>query len=117
MLVFESCNCRVASSGRAACSNAQAGASAAAPKAVPAQPDAADDPITVVGWNIGLDDADIGTIAERIGAFEGVDLWGIAEVNRTNAVSALEAAPGVIHDSANEKEEDDSTGENPSLDL
>lgn len=34
MPVFESCNCRVASSGRAACSNAQAGASAAFVEAV-----------------------------------------------------------------------------------
>ena len=58
----------------------------------PAQPDAAGDPITVVGWNIGLDDAAIGAIAERIGVFAGVDLWSIAEVNCTNAVSALEAA-------------------------
>lgn len=55
----------------------------------------ADDRMTVAGWNVGLDDADVATIAERIAAFDGVDLWGIAEVNRTNAVPSLEKAAEV----------------------
>lgn len=50
-----------------------------------------DEAITVAGWNIGLDDADVDTVAARIGAFDGVDLWGLAEVNRPSAVPALEA--------------------------
>lgn len=48
--------------------------------------------ITVGGWNIGLDDAEVTTIAERIAGFEGVELWGLAEVNRTRAVETLEQA-------------------------
>ena len=42
---------------------------------------AEDGAITVAGWNVGLDDAEVETIAARI-----------AEVNRTNAASNLEAA-------------------------
>lgn len=56
---------------------------------------AANDPITVAGWNTGLDDADVATVAQRIANFDGVDLWGLAEVNRTNAVPALEQAAEV----------------------
>jgi endonuclease/exonuclease/phosphatase (EEP) superfamily protein YafD len=51
-----------------------------------------DEAITVSGWNVGLDDADVDTIAARIAAFDGVDLWGITEVNRTDAVADLEMA-------------------------
>lgn len=50
------------------------------------------EPLTVAGWNVGLDDADVATVAERIAAFDGVDLWGLAEVNRPNTAPALEAA-------------------------
>jgi endonuclease/exonuclease/phosphatase family metal-dependent hydrolase len=38
-------------------------------------------PFTVGGWNVGLDDADPQVIAETLADFEGVDLWGLAEVN------------------------------------
>ena len=48
--------------------------------------------ITVAGWNIGLDDADINTIAARVAEIQGVDLWGFAEVNRTGAAHNLEQA-------------------------
>jgi endonuclease/exonuclease/phosphatase family metal-dependent hydrolase len=50
------------------------------------------EPVIVAGWNVGLDDADVDTVAARIAAFDGVDLWGIAEVNRPHAVAGLEAA-------------------------
>ena len=50
------------------------------------------EPITVAGWNIGLDDAEVKAIAARIAEFDGVELWGIAEVNRTGAARDLEAA-------------------------
>lgn len=59
---------------------------------VAAQPTAPGDPVAVGGWNIGLDDADIDTVAARLAAFDGVDLWGLAEVNRANAAGDLEAA-------------------------
>jgi hypothetical protein len=63
----------------------------------PHAPDAApsgseEDAIAVAGWNIGLDDADITAIADRIAAIEGVDIWGIAEVNRPTAAADLERA-------------------------
>ena len=48
--------------------------------------------ITVAGWNVGLDDADINTIAARVAEIQGVDLWGFAEVNRTGAARNLEQA-------------------------
>jgi endonuclease/exonuclease/phosphatase family metal-dependent hydrolase len=54
--------------------------------------DAPDRAITVAGWNVGLDDADVAAIAGRIAAVDGVDLWGIAELNRSNAAGDLEQA-------------------------
>ena len=53
----------------------------------------ADAAITVAGWNVGLDDADVGTISARIGALDGVDLWGLAEVNNPDAVDDLKLLP------------------------
>ncbi|MCB0151908.1 MAG: hypothetical protein KDE01_30165, partial [Caldilineaceae bacterium] len=38
-------------------------------------------PIDLVTWNIGLDDADLETVGIRLAAFDGVDLWGLQEVN------------------------------------
>lgn len=54
----------------------------------------ADDAIDVVSWNIGLDDADLSTIAQQIGAFDGVDLWGLQEVNSRSAPPVLAEAAG-----------------------
>ena len=52
-----------------------------------------DKPIKVAGWNVGLDDADINTIAARNAAFDGVDLWGISEVNRETAWATWRPPP------------------------
>lgn len=48
--------------------------------------------ITVGGWNVGLDDAAINTIAARVAEIDGVDLWGFAEVSRASAARNLEQA-------------------------
>ena len=53
---------------------------------------ASEAPITVVSWNTELNNADIGVIAERIAAFQAVDLWGLSEVNRESSVATLETA-------------------------
>lgn len=50
------------------------------------------EPITVVSWNTELNDADIAVISDRIIAFQGVDLWGLVEVNRASHQPMLEAA-------------------------
>ena len=60
--------------------------------ASPARAQDIEQAITVAGWNVGLDDADVDTIAARIAEFDGVDLWGMAEVNRTDAARNLEPA-------------------------
>jgi len=60
--------------------------------ALPAHAQDAQQAITVGGWNIGLDDADINTIVARVGKIQGVDLWGFAEVNRASAARNLEHA-------------------------
>ena len=56
---------------------------------------AAPAPLTLAGWNIGLDDADPAVIASTLAAFDGVDLWGLAEVNRAAAAAVLEAGAEV----------------------
>jgi uncharacterized protein YraI len=50
------------------------------------------EPITVVSWNTELNDADIAVISDRIVTFQGVDLWGLVEVNRASHQIILEAA-------------------------
>ena len=60
--------------------------------AAPARGQDTQQAITVGGWNVGLDDADINTIAAQIAEIDGVDLWGFAEVNRTSAARNLEQA-------------------------
>lgn len=50
------------------------------------------EPITVAGWNTELNDADISVIGDRIAAFQDVDLWGLAEVNRAGHQMPLELA-------------------------
>ena len=72
--------------------HAQSTSPAAYPLDSQAKQRSVDEPITVTGWNVGLDDADVHTIAARIADFDGVDLWGIAEVDRPNAVVDLVAA-------------------------
>lgn len=42
---------------------------------------AATTPITVMSWNVESGGADAVTIAGQIAAFDGVDLWGLSEVN------------------------------------
>lgn len=42
--------------------------------------------LTVVSWNVESGGSDDQTIRQRIGSFQGVDLWGLSEV--TNAASA-----------------------------
>jgi hypothetical protein len=44
---------------------------------------------TVGGWNVGLDDADPQVIAQLLADFDGVDLWGLAEVNPSGQVPDL----------------------------
>jgi endonuclease/exonuclease/phosphatase family metal-dependent hydrolase len=60
--------------------------------AAPARGQDTQQAITVGGWNVGLDDADINTIAARVAEIDGVDLWGFAEVNRASAARNLEQA-------------------------
>ncbi|MFN8470088.1 MAG: hypothetical protein U0X20_31325 [Caldilineaceae bacterium] len=60
--------------------------------AAPAHGQDTEQAITVAGWNVGLEDADINTIAARVAEIQGVDLWGFAEVNRTGAAHNLEQA-------------------------
>lgn len=51
-----------------------------------------EEPITVVGWNTELNGADVKVIAERIAAFQDVDLWGLVEINRASYTQTLELA-------------------------
>jgi hypothetical protein len=37
--------------------------------------------LTIVGWNVESGGADPVTIAGQLAAFDGVDLWGLSEVN------------------------------------
>ena len=52
-------------------------------------------PLEVVGWNIESGGADLGFVTKRIAAFDGVDLWGISEVESLPAAEALRSAAGV----------------------
>lgn len=73
----------------------------AAPAAIPPTPalvvspiSASDDPnaITLVTWNLGMDDADAQSLAAQVAAFDGVDLWTFQETNRAGAAALLEEA-------------------------
>lgn len=55
-------------------------------------------PIDVVSWNIGLDDADLSVIVQQVSAFDGVDLWGLQEVNSRSAPPVLAEAAGIGED-------------------
>ncbi len=57
-----------------------------------------DSTITVVGWNTELNDADIDVLAERIAAFQDVDLWGLSEVNQVSAQAPLAQAAAIGED-------------------
>ncbi len=52
-------------------------------------------PITVIFWNIELNDADPRVVGQRIADFEDIDLWGISEVNRSRTVPTFETAAEV----------------------
>ncbi|MCC6458047.1 MAG: endonuclease/exonuclease/phosphatase family protein [Caldilineaceae bacterium] len=47
----------------------------------PAHSPAATIPLTIMSWNVESGGSDAVTIAGEIAAFEGVDLWGLSEVN------------------------------------
>ncbi|MFN8463991.1 MAG: hypothetical protein U0X20_00510 [Caldilineaceae bacterium] len=50
-------------------------------------------PFTVGGWNVGLDDANVSVIADLLGGYQGVDVWGLAEVSGDGkTTSVLEQA-------------------------
>ena len=49
------------------------------------------EPITVVAWNVELNDASPVVLSSQLAEFDGVDIWGLSEVNRTDAVPFLEA--------------------------
>ena len=66
-----------------------------APSAPAAAQSASPAPVDLVTWNIGLGDADLETIGRRLAAFDGVDLWGLQEVNSRSAPSVLAQAAAV----------------------
>lgn len=47
--------------------------------------------LTVAGWNVESGDADARVIAARLGEFQGVDLWGLSEVNDAADARLFEA--------------------------
>ncbi len=55
-------------------------------------------PIDLVTWNIGLDDSDLETVGIRMAGFDGVDLWGLQEVNSRAAPAVLARAAAVGED-------------------
>lgn len=57
-------------------------------------PLAAQETLTVIGWNLESGGSDIGVIADRIETAQGVDIWGFSEVVGAQVV-ALEAAAEV----------------------
>lgn len=54
----------------------------------PAQPDR----LVVVSWNVESGDANPTVLAQRIRAFQGVDLWGLSEVEGNTWMNAFEPA-------------------------
>lgn len=74
------------------------GAPAPEPVATPraaansAQAAAAPGPFTVGAWNVGLNDAEAAVIEQMLADFQGVDLWGLAEVTGSVAAPGLERA-------------------------
>jgi endonuclease/exonuclease/phosphatase family metal-dependent hydrolase len=63
----------------------------------PGAPQAAggDDSLTVIAWNVESGDADPRAIAARLGEFQGVDLWGLSEVNGAEDARLFEAGAEV----------------------
>jgi endonuclease/exonuclease/phosphatase family metal-dependent hydrolase len=60
-----------------------------------AQPvDVAAPGMVVATWNVGLDDADLGYIADELTAFSGVDIWLIQEARGDGTFDALTQAAG-----------------------
>jgi hypothetical protein len=48
--------------------------------------------LTVVGWNIESGGSDVEAVADRIASFDGVDLWGLTEVESPAVAAILEVA-------------------------
>jgi hypothetical protein len=48
--------------------------------------------LTVAGWNAESGDSDAEKVAERVAAFDGIDIWGIVEVEGDVVAQALEIA-------------------------
>jgi endonuclease/exonuclease/phosphatase family protein len=46
--------------------------------------------LTVVSWNVESGGSDDQTIRQRIGSFQGVDVWGLSEVNNATSASTFE---------------------------
>lgn len=61
--------------------------------------------ITVATWNVESGDADPEVIAERIAEFDGVDIWGLTEVNAPGNVATRDAE---IYETAAEEGEEHS---------
>ena len=51
--------------------------------------------LTVVGWNVESGGSEAATISRRIADFQGVDLWGLAEVEDAGAADEFERAAAV----------------------
>lgn len=52
----------------------------------------AQEDLSVIGWNIESGGSKIEVIAERLKIAQGIDIWGLSEVNGPEVVSILEAA-------------------------
>ncbi len=68
---------------------------------VPLLPSAeAQEPLRIIGWNAESGDADPATIAQRIAAFNSIDIWAIVEVRNADWADqfAAAAADGVNAD-------------------
>lgn len=57
-------------------------------------------PITLITWNIGLDDADIDVITATIAAFSDVDLWTLQETRGSDLISDQLAAAAEVGENA-----------------
>ncbi len=74
----------------------QPGPVSSVPSAAPASRKPEDDPniVTLVSWNVESGGADPQTIADKMRALAGVDLWGLVEVNTQQDQPTFEQAAG-----------------------